>query len=139
MKNIKLKDFIENSNINSTLIKSVVNNMGGWEYFKENADNVTEHGAAGGFGGFIYYTDTMKFARRNKTAIIQLCESMDEQMENVGLLSFISSFNCLNDISQDSIAKAIYTGKGEDVTQVLNALAWFALEEISRAYVDFAA
>lgn len=139
MKKLTLESFIENSNVEPSLIRAVVNNMSGWEYFKDSAENVTDYGAAGGFGQFVYYYDTLKFTRKNKKAILNLCADMDQQIENIGLLGFIGSFNCISDISQDSIAKAIYTGKGDDVTNVFNALAWFALEEVSRAYVDFAA
>lgn len=33
-------------------------------------------------------------------------------------------------------AEAIHNPRSEDATNVLNALAWFALEEVSRSYSD---
>lgn len=37
-------------------------------------------------------------------------------------------------ISTDSLAKALYQGRGEDATTVQNVMAWFAVEEVARAF-----
>lgn len=37
----------------------------------------------------------------------------------------------------DFVKDSSYQGKGDAVTPVYNALAWYALEELSRAYCDF--
>lgn len=131
-----IKQFTAKSHLNPKLIRAVIRQFGDWDYFKQSASDVTSYGASGGFSGFIYYSDTVPFAKRNKKLIIELATELDSQIESVGLLAFLASFNCLKDCSQDSIAKALYTGKGEDVTQVFNALAWFALEEVSRNLAD---
>lgn len=131
-----LSEFIKKSNIDSKLIRSVVRSMYGWESFKESAIDIVNNGANCGFGKFIYYYDTVKFTKRNKVSIIGLCKEMDQQIENVGLINFICSFNCMKDSNYDEVAKAIYSGKGEEVTKVYNALAWFALEEVCRSYSD---
>lgn len=61
-----IKDFIEAGNIEGKLVKAVIRQVGCWEYFKEVAENVTNHGAAGGFCGFTYYGDTIDFTKRNR-------------------------------------------------------------------------
>jgi hypothetical protein len=133
---MKLKDFIKKSSLDAPLIRAVILQFGSWEYFQETAKDITQHGADSGFNGFIYYTDTVKFTRRHKVKILELASEMDSQIEGVGTIQFITGFNCLKGITADEVAKAIYTGRGDDVTQVYNALAWFALEEVTRSLVD---
>ncbi len=141
MKKQTLKMFINHainhSSLSARLIRATILQFGDWDYFKQTASDIAQYGAAGSFNGFIYYTDTLKFTRNNKKPILDLCFKMDEQIENIGSIAFIASFNCLKGVTQDSIARAIYVGKGDDSTQVLNALAWFALEEVAKAYCDF--
>lgn len=51
----------------------------------------------------------------------------------------IQSFNCLKDLelTQDQIAKVIYTDEEtEDRQAIVNAMSWFAVEEVARAYSD---
>lgn len=139
MKNTTLASFIKSTNIPSSLVRAVVRNCYGLESFKEIAQDITNHGASAGFGNFIYYSDTVKFTTKNKKAIIELCKDLDSQIENVGLVRFIASFNCLNNSwSYDEIAQVIY-GRStlDEKTQIYNALAWFSLEEVARSYVDF--
>jgi len=47
----------------------------------------------------------------------------------------ISSFNCVNETPEE-VAEAIYNSDSDNQTQVLNALAWFAGEEVCRSYSD---
>ena len=132
---MKLSTFKAQTHINPALVDAVVNQLGGKESFKESAPDITSHGIDGGFHGFIYYTDTIKFAKDNIKPIISLCEELAGELGGSGALELIAGFNCLNgDYSQTEIAEAIY-GESED-TQVLNALAWFAAEEVARSYTD---
>jgi len=48
----------------------------------------------------------------------------------------IAGFNCLKNYENLDAGEAIYNRKSEDHETVLNALAWFAGEEVARAYVD---
>ena len=138
MQNITLKQFIESSSIPASLIRSTVRQCGGWKEFKEIAGDVSRHGADCGFGQFCYYSDTVPFAKRNKSAIMELCKDQAEDFYGRGttIPQFIAYFNCLKGIDLESVAIALYAGKGEDCTQVYNALAWYALEEVSRQYCD---
>lgn len=137
MKNITINEMIKNSNIPAKLIRSTVKQFGGFESFKESAQDVTNHSIAGGFHGFIYYTDTCKFFKKNRKEILEMAQSMADDFGQ-GMLEMVAGFNCMKslDVSQDEIARAIYTGKGEVVEQIENCLAWFAGEEVSRLYVD---
>ena len=115
-------------------MRSVIRQSGGWADFKEMAPDVANHGAASGFGGWTYYTDTVKFAKSNRRSIAQLCANYAED-SGVGALEMIQGFNCIGkDYSLEEIGQCLY-GKGQDTT-ILNGLAWFALEEVCRIYSD---
>lgn len=128
-----IKQFIEHSHIDSTLIRAVIRQAGGWESFQEMAQDVVDHGAAGGFNGFIYYTDTTEFAVRNQKAIMDLLKELANEFGQ-SVYALIGGFRCIQ-LSQDDVIEALH-GRSSDRTAVLNGLAWFALEEVCRSYVD---
>lgn len=139
MAKLTLSQFIAESGLNASLVRSTVRQCGGWEMFKDTARNLQSSpcGALGGFCGFIYYTETIPFTKRNKKAIIDLCKEQAEDFYGKGhnVAQFIAGFNCV-DCDAEQVAIALYTGKGDNVTEVYNALAWYALEEVSRRYCD---
>ena len=132
---MKLSKFKKLSHINTNLIDAVVSQFGGKEAFKEQAREVYHHGINGGFGGFIYHTDTVKFAKANRAAILELAKDLANDLGE-GMLELIQSFNCINNLySTTEIMEAIYNGS-DDETQVMNALSWFAAEEVCISYID---
>lgn len=134
---MRQSDFIKASAIPASLIRAVSRQMGSWDYFTESAENICQ-GADGGWNGFTWYSDTLPFFRRNRKAILAMAEQMADDCGDSGMLAMIAGFNCLRHykFSQDDIAKALYTSKGDDVTTIQNAMAWFALEEVARSYCD---
>lgn len=122
-------------NLPPSLVRAVVRRSGGWESFTEKAPDVNSHGASGGFSGWIYYTETVGFTRRNRKSIIEVCESLADDFGMSGPVELVRGFNCLKDATEAEVARTLY-GSGEGDTNVANALAWFALEEVSRAYCD---
>ena len=133
-----IKEFSEKSHIPASLIRAVIRQFGGWQSFRESAQDITNHGADGGFGGFIYYADTVKFARNNRSHILSMARDMASDIGDGDEYQLIAGFNCLrcDNLTPGAVARAIHTGKGDDATSVLNALAWFALEEVARSYCD---
>lgn len=129
-----IKQFAAQSNIPATLIRAVVRQMGGWEEFKSHAEDVSNHGANGGFSGFIYYSDTAPFCKRNKTDIIAYAKEQAKEFDTT-LSSMIANFNCIN-LDAEEVAEALYHHLSENLQEVYNALAWYALEEVARAYCD---
>lgn len=129
-----MRDFTMQSHLPAELIRAVVRQAGGWKSFQEMAPDVTNHGADGGFSGFIYYTDTVKFAQRNKGTILDACRQMADDIGEP-VYRMIGGFNCLK-ITEGEAAEAIHNPRSEDRTNVLNALSWFALEWVCRSYVD---
>ena len=140
---MKISQFKANTHLDVDLVDAVINQMGGKSAFKESAQDVANHGIDGGFHGFIYYTDTVAFAQANKALIMALADQQADEYGAEGSLAMIRQFGCLKsgghqsdpEYTETEIAQAIYDGS-EDETQVLNALAWYAAEEVCRAYVD---
>ena len=114
------------------------------EELRSTLEDITNNGADGGFGGFIYYSETTKFARENMNLIM---DQVKELADNLGEtpLEMKSSFRCLKDDKIDplEIASIIYERTSPESqadgteTVVLNALAWFALEEVARDQTNF--
>jgi hypothetical protein len=132
-----LAQFIKQSSIPAALIRATVRQFGGFDNFKESAPDVTNHGIDGGFRSFIYYADTCAFYARNQKLIAELAESMAE-MFGQSATGMIEGFNCLNgDYSEGEVGRTLYGPKRQHDTQIANALAWFAAEEVARAYCDY--
>lgn len=133
-----MKQFIEEAgHINPALIRAVVRQSGGWEQFCEMAPNIARHGVDGGFCGLIYYDETLAFTKAHKKLILEHAEQMADDIGET-LFGMIAGFGVFrhDPISHEALARAIYTGKGDDVTTVYNVLAWFACEDVARAYDD---
>jgi hypothetical protein len=138
---MKQSEFIKKSSIEPSLIKAVVRGLGGWTQFKVTSLDVVNHGAAGGYGDFIFYSGTIAFAYKNRDAILKLLTDLNESIgETTSVISLVQTFGCLKsqDIGADEIGLALYGPKKAAIeqTQVMNALAWLALEEVCRAYMD---
>lgn len=138
--NIKtVNQFCEASHLNPKLIRAVIRQMGGWKNFKQNAPDICRGGIDGGFNGFIYNADTEPFARRNRALIAEIA-SQQAQGFGSGVIEMIRGFGCFRHGTKptdEEIGSALYAGKdAPEGMPVLNALAWYAGEEVSRSYCD---
>lgn len=103
-------------------------------------------GAAGGFNGFIYYTETREFTAANRDAIVaRLREQIDEGLftdENGkprGVVGAVMSFSCFKgeDPAQieEEAARVLFGPvaliRAGTFDLVANALAWGALEDLA--------
>lgn len=137
----KMSNFLKSANINPKLAGAVIRQFGGWETFQEKANDVSNHGIDGGYCGFIYYDETNAFTKKHKKLIIEnVMQFADEIGES--FTKVIADFNCLKNtgITDDDVITALmYPRSCEEytVTQVYNALAWYAGETVAREYTDF--
>lgn len=125
--------------LNSTkfykLYSRVIKQSGGWSIFKENARDISNYGVNGGFHGWIYYKETVPFAKANLMDIVYLAMSVAKDLD-IGVFEMIANFKCNEDFSSEEVIKVL-TGIDSDFEdQILNCLAWFACEEVTRNYVD---
>lgn len=141
-----IKAFVQQTNIPERLVRAVIRAVGGFESFTAMAPDVCNHGADGGFSGFIYYADTVKFTRKNKKDILKLAADMAADiMVNGDEYQLIADFNALKShgFTVGDVARALHgrapygdDDAGYNMRQIYNVLAWFALEEVARAYCD---
>ena len=127
----------------NNLKKLVINQLGinDEKELKQTLSDISNNGADGGFNGFIYYSETCKFAKENIKEIFDYAQEQAEQLGE-GVYKMISNFNCLTDVKETEVASTIHLvlkGVEDDQgneTQILNALSWYALEEVAREEVD---
>lgn len=127
--------------MNTTLRNAVIEQLGFDPNDEENEEmlqtmsDIANHGIDGGFGGFTYYSDTIKFFKDNRSRIVEMAKEMADDFGQ-DVISFVASFNCLTDDpeTRDEIGRAIYGSMKSDDTQVANALAWFTAEECAREF-----
>lgn len=132
-----MNEFCKQSHIDSLLIRAVVRQSGGWGSFKEMAPDICNYGADGGFHGWIYYADTCKFYVVNRELILEMGRQLASDIGEGDFMALVSNFNCLKGSATESeIGLTLYGTKRQHDTQVANALAWFACEEVARSYCD---
>lgn len=127
-------EVIRDSGIPPKLVRAVIRQLGG----KESLEDIASHSIDGGFHGFIYYSDTVPFFKRNRAEILELVRRYADDF-GTDPVSVVAGFNCLTDDSEtrESAARCLFGGRlTDDDTQVANALAWFAGEEVARAFCD---
>ena len=116
------------------LAKDVVENLGGWEEFGENADSIRTHGIDGGYCRFVYYSDTVAFFDRNYEDILQLLSTFCDDTYTP-LFKLLHGFRCFRGYSDQDLAEGLYVSDSETATVVRNGLAWFAAEEVCKYYM----
>ena len=103
----------------------------------DSVEDICDHGINGGFGGFIYYADTIKFFDRYRADILRL---LKDQADDLGEkpIEMALSFNCFDSDCETAIGQFVYGGKmtADETQQVKNGFAWFAAEEVCRWIVD---
>ena len=105
--------------------------------------DIRNHGADGGFSGFIYYNETCNFARENMAEIYRHAKNQAAEF-GIDPLEMIAGFNCLRgEFPAFEIASVIHDdiddatrNDGADVA-ILNALAWYALEEAAQYWEHY--
>ena len=130
-------NFIEYSSIDADLIRAVIRQSGGWKSFQDIAPDITKHGIAGGFGGWIYYTETCQFYAKNQALIVELVEYQMKEYDYQSAQDMINRFNSI-DATMSEIGHTLYGNKSQHDTQVANALAWFAAESVVGEYDEWA-
>ena len=85
---------------------------------------------------------TMRTLSRSLVAMAAIAEMASQQAGDfgVGVIEMIRGFGCFRNGTKptdEEIGSALYAGRdAKDGLPVLNALAWYAGEEVSRAYCD---
>jgi hypothetical protein len=128
---ITKKEVIENHPGYKSLINAVISRVG-----LDSVSDINNYGIDGGFGGFIYYKDTLKFFNRYKNDIIKLANEQWKDYGYSSMLDMFSKFKCFDRYDISVIADGIYNGRSEYSCQIRNGLAWYAAEEVCRWFDD---
>jgi hypothetical protein len=138
---------------NSTFPESTINNVikalgyplnGSGDTFKElslEMVNCAEYGANIGISGFIYYSETIPFYKKNRTAIASHIESTAEEF-GTDIFSMVQGFGVFRygeKPTPSEIGKALWDKSKTDpeLTSLYNVFAWYALEEVSRTWYRY--
>lgn len=111
-----------------SLTRAVIRQIGD----RESLLDVALHGAAGGFCGFTYYSDTVKFTKAHKAEIMARLAEDAKEFGHAGVFEMLGSFRCFRGMSQEEIADGLYNPRSDSQQTVFNGLAWYAAEEIAR-------
>lgn len=130
---MKYNQFIKECSMDD-MARAVIRQCGGFESFTEMAQDVSNHGADSGFRGSTYYSDTCRFYAVNRESILAYARELAADIGEGDIMALVAGFSCLKDSTESEIGLTLYGTKKQHDTQVANALAWFALEEVSRRY-----
>jgi hypothetical protein len=106
-----------------------------------NFENCALHGADCGFSGFIYYNDTIAFFKRNQTDIVDHLQNTAEEL-GTDIFTMVQNFGVFRNSEKPTIVQIGKTLWGnsriqEELTTLYNVFAWYALEEVSRAWYRY--
>ena len=123
------------------LIRAVIKQLGykptdKSEELESTLRDTMNHGAAGGVGGFTYYTETCKFYQKNKKDILALLKNQASDFGAKSVIEMVKGFNGMGDEDEENIGRVLYGRPGKDDEIIENVLAWVALEEVARAMCD---
>lgn len=110
------------------------------EEFFEDLENVTRShcGAAAGFTGFIYYTETSDFWIKYRKKIMKLAEEEAEEFGDGSVMDMVKKFKVLeNDWTDDEIGRALWGRFDQDLMYIYNAMAWYVLELMAYRYDEY--
>lgn len=129
---------LKNLNLPQSLVDAVLEQFGDEQYFTESAaEDINNHGASGGWNGFVYYSETVPFGERIRAIVKPVLQEYAKEFGKDGIFSMMHDWKCLGGFTVDEIAEGWASNEDEAAhTAVMNALAWFTLEEVARAYVD---
>jgi hypothetical protein len=123
------KTYIKDSNTRQpSLTCAVIRQLGG----RDSLEDICTHGVSGGFTGFIYYTDTVAFSKRNKAQILARLRDDAGDMGAANVWELLAGFGCFKGMTQDKIVEGFYEASSDHRQAVYNGLAWYAAEEIAR-------
>ena len=138
---------------NSGFVERTVNNVikalgyplqGSGETFRELSSelvNCAEYGADIGIPGFIYYSETIPFFKRNRAAIASHIERTAAEF-GTDIFSMVRDFGVFRNSDKPTpseIGKALWDNSQTwpELTNLYNVFAWYALEEVSRTWYGY--
>ena len=137
---ITTKTIIENAGyIPESLVRAVIRQSGGLASFLEKAPDISRHGISGGFGGWIYYSETEPFAKRHRADILKMAETQADEFGTT-ISEMVQGFGQFRGSkekpTESEVWRAFTTGRDDSGHNLLNLMAWYACEEVARVASD---
>lgn len=146
---LSMKEACKQNPAHAKLIRAVVKQFGGMDNdTPQMMEDILSHGIDGGFYGFIYYSDTCKFAVKHQKQINAL---LLEQYRSLGYknpFEMVQEFGVFNQTIAGLRCNMMDNEEMQDVNlflagnagrckghTVTNVLAWYAAEEVCRMFL----
>jgi hypothetical protein len=138
-----------NSAWQAATIRSVIhalgyNARGGVESLKDLSGqlvNCAQHGAAGGFPGFIYHSETIAFFRTNRRDIVNNIEQTAAEMgeDVIKLVQSFGEFRNTTPPASGEVGRALWDSARlhNELTDLYKVFAWYALEEVANIWYRY--
>lgn len=126
------KEVLQERSDYKVLINAVITRIG-----MSSVEDVINHGIDGGFSGFIYYSDTHKFAIAYRKLIVQMLEEMASDLGE-DVVKMVAGFGVfrnspMDDQDKKDLYKYLSLGRPQQGA-ITNVMAWFAAEEVCRMF-----
>lgn len=137
MKSLIMKQVVQQTNINPTLLRAIVKQHYNWAEFKQSASDICSHGCAAGVSGFCYYKDTVGFWKRHKTAIVNHLEQMADEYGDKDVFSMILNFKGIDNAGlEDDEENPYFISKlmnryNDEFDSFYNLLVWAVVENVA--------
>ena len=144
-----MRNFLyKNSSFQEKTVNNVIEALGypcegsddGFIELSSEFENCAEHGADCGFGGFIYYNETIAFYMANRKDIVNHMELSAAEL-GTDIISMVQSFGVFRNSDKPTpseVGRALWDSKKhQNLTSLYNVFAWYALEEISRTWYRY--
>ena len=132
-----LKEVLKEYPEYSKLINAVIRRVG-----ISSVKDINRHGIQGGYNGFIYHADTIKFAKTYRKEIFKLLKEDTYQLwlETSDIPNIVAEFNYFKNAKMDdndfmNLAGYIVLGKTTD-EKIPHLMAWYAAEAVCRWFED---
>jgi histidine ammonia-lyase len=129
-----IKTVIQENSEFKTLINAVLSRID-----KDLIQDINNYGIQGGFGKFVYYSDTLPFAHRYKKLINQLLDRDSEEF-GIDVVEMVSGFGHFRNNPMDSDDKKdlyrFLSGAKCKGHIIPNLMAWYAAETVCRWFED---
>lgn len=132
--------------LNRDLMQAVIEQLGGEQEFLDSYSDISEYGIDGGFGGFIYYHETVDFFNDNFDAIKQYFSNAAECLglnSAIALLLQNEQMKEKLDLTNEEVAEAFFAIKDSaeksscERVQLCNWVSWAVATDTANAYSDF--
>ena len=129
---------IEGKTMKYTDLEQAVLEQLGYTELDEDAiatlEDIAQYGIDGGFTGFIYYTDTVQFFEDNRVLILTELNSLASDLGE-SAIDLVKGFGCLDGEYNEEVEQVLMNLPCEDDTQVKDALACFAAEQVAHSLI----